>query len=296
MTAGEFMKNYKTFAEIRKEDISQFEGLEKELVTHVVPGSDILPFEVTTFGITFPDKKYHIKREPTRCFVFEYIVEGKGYVINNNNLYTVEQNDVYIIHPGDYCEYFSDKDKPYKKYWINFKSELFYDIMKRYGIHDRTVFKNIDLKEDFERIFEHDSSPCINDDIYIPISNIVFSMFMKIAENNREEKRVSTLAREMKYELTNAINLQFNLDDLYEIFHINKSQLIREFKKHYGVTPYQYLMNIRIEFSKTLLADTEYTIKQIANMLAFSNAYNFSNYFKQHVGMSPKQFRLSQNP
>lgn len=285
------MKKYKTFKNISESDIISFSGLSKEVKTAVVDSDKNVPLQITTFGITYPDKDYCIERLRSGCFVFEYIVSGKGYVINNGKKYTVKAGDAYIIHPQDTCKYYSDADDPYMKYWVNFRSNLFFDILKNYGIHQQTVFENADLKEDFEAFFKLDGDPCFNDRIYTRASSLIFEMFMKLAEHNQENRRVSDIAHEIKYQLIRATKKRFNISQLKEELFLSESQIIREFKKYYHVTPYKYLLNLRIDYAKNLLDNTEMTVKEISQLLKFSSEYYFSNYFKSCVGVSPNNYR-----
>lgn len=83
-----------------------------------------------------------------------------------------------------------------------------------------------------------------------------------------------------------------SLDFLAKKFCITKQGLIYKFKKYYDKTPIAWLNEIRIDHSKMLLADTDYSIGEIAEICGFANLYYFSNTFKKHVGISPKEFRI----
>ena len=72
---------------------------------------------------------------------------------------------------------------------------------------------------------------------------------------------------------------------------ISKSQLCREFKKYYELSPYQYLINRRLSIAETLLLETAVSIREISDLLCFVDAYSFSNLFKKKLGVSPKKYR-----
>ena len=82
-----------------------------------------------------------------------------------------------------------------------------------------------------------------------------------------------------------------NVEQLCESLAVSKSQLSREFKKYFSVTPYQYLLNKKINVAKQLLMLTNMKIQEISDALCFSDEYNFSNVFKSKVGQSPYVFR-----
>ena len=105
------MQKYKEY-NIRKEDISEFKGLGKELFFAPRFSYDILPLDISVMGITNPDPNYYIKRNSSRCFILEYIHSGRGYLHVNGTSYSLSAGDAYLIHPGDECEYYSDKNDP----------------------------------------------------------------------------------------------------------------------------------------------------------------------------------------
>jgi AraC family transcriptional regulator len=65
------------------------------------------------------------------------------------------------------------------------------------------------------------------------------------------------------------------------------------FKKEIGISPYQFILQQRLDRSKQLLIDkdTKLSISKIAQMCGFSNASAFTNRFRQKEGMSPSKYR-----
>ena len=45
-------------------------------------------------GITWPNPSYEIKRSSGECHVFEYVLDGKGYVRQGEKLLTLEKGEV----------------------------------------------------------------------------------------------------------------------------------------------------------------------------------------------------------
>jgi len=68
--------------------------------------------------------------------------------------------------------------------------------------------------------------------------------------------------------------------------HIN-----RLFKQTLGVTPLQYLMQVRMNKAANLLAENILSIHGVGEQVGFTDPYYFSRMFRQHHGRSPKQYR-----
>lgn len=83
------------------------------------------------------------------------------------------------------------------------------------------------------------------------------------------------------------------LDSLSKQFYINKYTLLRKFKSMYNQNIMEYYRNLRLEYAKEKLSNTDIPIKTIYEKMNYSDIYSFSRFFKIHVGCSPRLFRQS---
>ena len=72
---------------------------------------------------------------------------------------------------------------------------------------------------------------------------------------------------------------------------VSKYHLAREFKKHLGMPPNEYLIVTRLNHSKTLLKYEDLTIEEIAYSCGFHQVSHYINLFKKHEGCTPLKFR-----
>lgn len=82
---------------------------------------------------------------------------------------------------------------------------------------------------------------------------------------------------------------EINLDLLAELQFVSKFHLIRVFKRYYGITPRQYLINTRIENAKKRLKSGE-SVSDTCYYVGFGSINSFSNLFKAKTGMSPSNY------
>lgn len=82
-----------------------------------------------------------------------------------------------------------------------------------------------------------------------------------------------------------------DLDILANITHVNKYYLAHAFKREYGISPINYLIERRIRESKYLLEHTDYALSQIAHFLGISSSSYFSQSFRRSTGQSPTEYR-----
>ena len=63
------------------------------------------------------------------------------------------------------------------------------------------------------------------------------------------------------------------------------------FTKHFGVSPKQYIIDLRIQKAKQLLTEDAISISAISETCGSSSPYHFCRLFKQHVGITPSEYR-----
>ena len=86
-------------------------------------------------------------------------------------------------------------------------------------------------------------------------------------------------------------NWQRNLSlaELEKITDCSKFTLIRSFNRHYGLTPHQYLLIIKIQHAKTLLAKG-LSLSETALTCGFYDQSHFHRNFKRAFGISPANY------
>jgi AraC-like DNA-binding protein len=114
------------------------------------------------------------------------------------------------------------------------------------------------------------------------INNIIYS--------NKEQ--IETVIGVRNY-IDNNYDSDLNLDLLSHLRFISKFHLLRLFKKHYGQTPRQYLIDKRIEKSKEHLKNGM-SVTETCFAVGFESLGSFSTLFKTKTGKSPSEFQNEQ--
>jgi AraC family transcriptional regulator len=81
------------------------------------------------------------------------------------------------------------------------------------------------------------------------------------------------------------------LDDLAQVADMSRFHFARLFRSSMGVTPYQYLMEQRLQQAKALLRLGSRSIAEVAAETGFVNASHFSRIFRKHLGVTPTEWR-----
>ncbi|GAB4462599.1 MAG: AraC family transcriptional regulator [Elainellaceae cyanobacterium] len=87
------------------------------------------------------------------------------------------------------------------------------------------------------------------------------------------------------------LDQDIKLADLANLLGISQFHFSRLFKQSVGISPYQYLLQQRIEKAKQLLQKTDYSIVEIALSCGFNSHSHLTKQFRQATGTTPKNYR-----
>ncbi len=105
----------------------------------------------------------------------------------------------------------------------------------------------------------------------------------------------SRLERARRFIETN-FDKPFKLAEAAEQAHLSPSHFCSSFSRQLGVPPREYAMRLRLQRSAQLLANPEFAVSQVAEMVGCPDALYFSRLFRHRYGLSPTQYRHQQDP
>ena len=229
-----------------------------------------------------------------------YIVGGKGQFLIQDQLYPVDVNNLVVINPNVIHTEVSLNAQP-----------LEYIVLGIEGIELKTSETSngqFSILDHFESV---EISGCLRNILReMELKNTgyedVCQAYMEILIIRMMRNTALAIPSEPQAVSTNRqcaavrryIDLHFKealtLEQLAEEGHMNKYYLSHAFRREYGISPINYMISRRIEESKYLLAETDLSMSQIAQLLGFSSLSYFSQVFRRTQDISPKEYRQSQ--
>jgi AraC-like DNA-binding protein len=73
--------------------------------------------------------------------------------------------------------------------------------------------------------------------------------------------------------------------------HMRQDVFSRKFTRELGLSPKAFVSRALVRKASLLLGGPGMTVKEAAGRLNFSSEYYFSRFFKQHTGLSPREFQ-----
>jgi AraC family transcriptional regulator len=72
---------------------------------------------------------------------------------------------------------------------------------------------------------------------------------------------------------------------------VHPVHLARAFRAHFGLSPVEYIRQLRINLAESLLADSQVSLGEIAQQTGFSDQSHFTRTFRNEVGLTPARYR-----
>ena len=82
-----------------------------------------------------------------------------------------------------------------------------------------------------------------------------------------------------------------SLEDVSKYVFLSESYFAHAFKDEFRVSPKSYLLKVRIDASKELLAEGDMKVSDIALSVGFSSQQRFNDIFKKYEGITPLKYR-----
>lgn len=151
------------------------------------------------------------------------------------------------------------------------------------------------------------SSKLFYEDSYHLLSNLArtsrhaMELYLQYMTNTVENYLESTISNKFQTEsikkyIDQHYTEEVSLSMLSDMFFMDSDYASRLFKKEYGISIKNYIINKRIEAAKELLASTNLPINIVAINVGYENYSYFTRLFKKVTNLTPIEFRSQVSP
>lgn len=121
-------------------------------------------------------------------------------------------------------------------------------------------------------------------------------LILKMVDQEEEQPQPNNVLKKqnlqnIKKYLDEHYEEKISLDDLSELFGVNKFYLTRIFREQFDISVNDYLTQVRIMHAKQMLDFTDLSVQKIAQKCGISNSNYFCRLFKAWEGISPGEYR-----
>ena len=243
--------------------------------------SNIVIKEILSVVTVFSPKG---RRETTYnrdCYGLSFTTDGQITYTHNNNTFVSNKNNVVILPKGQTYKIHGDKDGLFPV--INFDCEG--------TLCDTITILPIENITSLSKDFEHIKNCFIHKKSRLMIISLFYNMISNISNANIFASNPISGAIEF---LENNLSSKITNEELAKSCHLNEEYFRKQFKKIYGISPKQYIIDMRLNLAKQMLSEGILKVNTISEKCGFSNPYHFCRLFKDKTGLTPTEY-MKQN-
>lgn len=238
---------------------------------------------------------FQLQRWSYDSYLIKYTIAGSGSLTYRQKTYTINPNQVIFINCFDMQEYHTHQCDCWENKWIHFNgcnsTKYFNMLYKQFG-PVITMPKDNNLVSLLDTILRYNEEP----DPYIeaktsPVVLEILTQLMLagLTQHERPSGKPSFVDEAIRF-IEEHYTEPISAGDIAEQVNISLYHFIREFKKHTGFTPYEYLTKFRLSKAKYLLS-SDISVAEIAEAIGFPNPSTFIRVFKSTENVTPNKYR-----
>ncbi len=153
------------------------------------------------------------------------------------------------------------------------------------GLPQETAYTLSDLYiQEMDTLFSIEEIHELNDKMVFD-----FTMHMKELHKTRI---VSHHIRKCIEYIYNNLHEPLTVNSISRQMGLNPCYLSTLFKKETGKTIHAFIQETRLDTAAEMLKNTEYPYALVSNTLCFSSQSHFTKLFREHTGLTPKEYRI----
>ena len=121
--------------------------------------------------------------------------------------------------------------------------------------------------------------------------SIIYYILDKMANNQKTSISDTSVAAGVRYIDAHFSDSKIDIETVCGVAFISVSSLQRGFAKYFGMSPKQYLIQLRMNRALELLTENKLSVKEISFVCGFTDEKYFSRAFKKRYGCSPSQLK-----
>lgn len=212
--------------------------------------------------------------------IVHYVDSGKGIFKKNGKVYEVTPGQAFVINKDEKYYYCSSPENPWHYYWLIFEPGVFAEKFKQLSpvvdIKDSSVFTNVIKRVEAGTLT----------DIYVTAQILLLCDQLFGGQN---------VVADYAVQVSNYINFNYmrkiKVEDMAQILGLDRRYLSKYFKKKYGISIKQYIVDLRFKKAKEFLKKGK-NVKETANLVGYNDPYAFSKMFKNIYGISPSEITV----
>ena len=265
-------------------------------INHTYQDLTSIHFSVLSVNVISYDINWHSTMHHHNFAEIFYCLEGEGYLMTDYGQHPVKKNSLIVVNPYTEHTEHTSIEKPLKYIVIGIRGP---EIMLPAVAFDNALYCIEDsdhhyfpmIKQIMEEVEKNSRYSSLVIDYLVNIILLQLNNRSNTMLSIQDSRPMSTSVRLAKNYIDYNYSKNITLKDLEEKAHVSKFHLSHLFKEEIGLSPINYLIQVRFYHAKTLLETTNFSILQISQLVGFNSVNSFSTIFKKHFNCTPKDYR-----
>jgi AraC family transcriptional regulator, arabinose operon regulatory protein len=234
-------------------------------------------------------------RKKSDIYAIEYVCEGNAFLIQDGKEYIINKGEIFILRKDAEHTYGVGPAGFLLKRFITFDGMELENLFRFLALWGRDTmvpsepWKLEKLLKRFTSILSGQQME--NTDILF--STMLYNLMLYLSLS--VETKVPPLVDKAVGYLQKNLNRSVSREELSDYLGVSLQSANKLFLTYFKCSPIKYFIGRRMNWAMQLLTMTKYTIKEIASMIGYDDPLYFSAQFKKHFGVSPTNYRSSEN-
>jgi len=228
-----------------------------------------------------------------------FILEGKGVFIRNGLSYELQAGQGFLIIPNTSCEYIADSTDPWKYVYVSFQGADGDALVHNAGLDENNVTFDFPLTDDMVHdIYAMHRAGKKNEAMGYDVIGyflLVMSRLIRTASAACGEKTGEYYVKRARKYMEDNYAAPIRISDIAAHVRLDRTYLYRLFTQHTGISPSDYLLQIRLTAASRHLENGTLTVREAAANAGFFNMSHFYKKFLEVYGVTPKIYREMRN-
>lgn len=225
--------------------------------------------------------------------VIHFIESGKGTFVCDGKTYRLKKGDAFYIPTHTRGSYKADETEPWRYTWIYFKGESGDKFYEDLGLTKKTPIYTSSDCETVNEAIEQLERQSVSGGGYAVMSGLYSVLHAMATHNNtatgKKKSGEEYITACRKYIASKSCE-KVSVNDLCRLVKIDRTYLYRLFQAYYKTGPKEYILKTKLETAKQLLTESPLSVSEVARMVGYEDPFAFSKQFKQHFGISPRDY------
>ncbi|MEX1116998.1 MAG: AraC family transcriptional regulator [Akkermansiaceae bacterium] len=258
-------------------------------------------FQVVFGGFESCVADYRINRSDFPWYCLEFVSRGAGTLCLGGTTEALQPGSFYLYGPGLPHQIESSAESPLGKFFVGFTGEGVLGFLESYDIKPGLIsrcMKGEPIRRAFDTLIDRGVRKST---LARPLCALITRQLLLMCHDdatdlgNTDTLAFATYSRVRKFIEQRFLELR-KLDEVAKACELDGPYLCRLFARFHDESPYQFLTRLRMAHASRILLESDATVKEVAAMLGFKDAFHFSRVFKSVHHAPPSRFRQSMRP